>query len=305
MSTNVLFKGIIPPVSTLFTSDGSLDTASMKKLIDYLIDSGVNGLFFLGTGGEFSQMSTEERMEVASFATKYVAGRVPVLIGTGGTNTREVIDLSKHSKEVGADGVVIVNPFYWNLSEENLYKHYSTIAESVDTNIIFYNFPGLTGQDLSPEFVLKLAKNHSNIVGIKETVDTAGHIREMILTVKAERPDFAVLTGFDDHLLNNLALGGDGAISASTNFAPELQVGIYRAFQSGDFAKATELHRRLAYLPLMYKLDTPFVSVVKEAMRLTGRELSSTYVLPPANQLAESKLEELKTILSKAGLYKN
>lgn len=302
MTNKVKFHGIIPPVSTIFTDKGDLDQAGMGELIDYLIGSGVDGLFFLGSGGEFSQMSVEERKTITSFVTEYVDKRVPVLIGTGSPSTRESIELTKYSQEAGADAVVIINPYYWALSKENLFNHYSTIAESVAIPILLYNFPGLTGQDLDPEFVLKLAQKHENIVGIKETIDEMGHIREMILKLKEERPDFCILSGYDDHLLNTLSLGGDGAISASVNFAPELQVGIYQAFKNNDFETAIELHRRLAYLPIIYKLDAPFVNVVKEAIRLRGKINISTYTLPPASTLSEDKIAQLKAVLKKAHL---
>lgn len=301
MSAEQKFKGIIPPVSTIFHEDGTFDQQGTAKIIDHLIQAGVNGLFFLGTGGEFSQMSVEQRKEITAFATSYVGGRVPVLIGTGSTSTEEVILLSTYAKEKNADGVVVINPYYWSLSEENLYAHYKTIANAVELPILLYNFPNLTGQDLSPQFVSKLVIDHPNIVGIKETVDEAGHIREMILKVKSVRPDFSVFAGFDDHLFNTLELGGDGAISASANFAPQLTIGIYQAWQEKDFATAVELHRQLAPLPLMYKLDSPFVSVIKEAMVLMGLEVS-TKVLSPANRLSESKKEELKKILESARL---
>lgn len=295
------FYGIIPPVPTIFNESLELDRRGMGKLIDFLIEEGVNGLFFLGSGGEFNHMSFEERKQVASFATDYVKGRVPVLIGTGGTNTREKIALNRHAKEIGADGVVIINPYYWPLTEENLLAHYGEIAENTEIPILLYNFPDLTGQDLSPDIVLKLVDRYPNIVGIKETVDSAGHIREMILKVKNKHPHFSVMAGFDDHLLNTLALGGDGAISASGNFAPELSIGIYRAFQTGNYEKAIEIHKKLAFLPLMYKLDSPFVNVVKEAIKLRGLDVS-TYVLPPARTLSAEKKRELVDILKKASV---
>ncbi|MDE5411777.1 dihydrodipicolinate synthase family protein [Alkalihalobacillus sp. MEB203] len=301
MNHTARFKGVIPPVSTIFTNEGKLDEIGMGKLIDYLIKSKVDGLFFLGTGGEFSQMSMAERKKVAQYAVDYVGGRVPVLIGTGSSSTREVIELSLHSKEVGADGVVVINPFYWPLSEDHLFQHYAEIAESVDLPILLYNFPGLTGQDLSPDFVLRLVNEYSHIAGIKETVDTAGHIREMVIKVKGKHPHFSVLCGFDDHLFNTLALGGDGVISASGNFAPELTVGIYTAFLNNDMKTAVELHQRLAYIPLMYKLDSPFVNVIKEAIQMRGQDIS-TYVLPPARTLSDEKKQELKFILQQAGL---
>lgn len=295
------FRGIIPPVPTIFDNTGKIDCKGMEQLIDFLIDSGVHGLFFLGTGGEFSQMSIEERKELAAFATDYVNGRVPVLIGTGSPNTREVISLTQHSKEIGADGVVIINPYYWTLTAENLFRHYGIVAEAVDIPILLYNFPTLTGQDLTPDMILKLAKSYPNIVGIKDTIDSAGHIREIILKVKSERPDFSVFAGYDDHLWNTLSLGGDGAIPASCNFAPELTVGIYNAFQSKDYQKGIELHQKLAYLPLIYKLDSPFANVIKEAIYMRGLHIS-TYVLPAAEPLDNDKKDKLRNILKNASL---
>lgn len=301
MSRSQLFKGIIPPVPTIFDEQHQFDSAGMGRVIDQLIDAGVDGLLFLGTGGEFSQMNSSQRKEVAAFTTEHVNGRVPVLIGTGGTSTDEVIDLSLHAKEAGADGVVVINPYFWPLSEENLYRHYSTICKAVDLPVLLYNFPNFTGQDLSPDFVVKLVSAHSNVVGIKETIDEAGHIREMILKVKAVQPAFSVFSGFDDHLLNTLALGGDGAISASANFAPELTGGIYKAWKNGDYETAVKLHRQLAPVPLMYKIISPFVGVIKEAMVMRGQAIS-TETLAPALPLTQQQKAEVKDILQKARL---
>ena len=302
--TTKKFQGVIPPVSIIVDEQGRLDKKGMATVIDFLIEARVDGLFFLGTGGEFSQMSVEERKEVASFTTEYVNGRVPVLIGTGSTNTREVVLLSQHAESVGADAVVVINPYFWNLTEENLFAHYSEIANSVNLPILLYNFPTMTGQDLTPEFVLKLVDAHENIVGIKETVESVSHIRDMILTVKGKHPDFVVFSGFDDHFLQTLTLGGDGAISASVNFAPELALGVYKGFKENRIDEAVSFHQRMAVLPTMYKLDSPFVSVVKEAMKLRGMDIS-TNVLAPARSLSAEKIEELKKILVQADLLES
>lgn len=304
MTETRAFKGIIPPVSSIFNAQGKLEKNQMGQVIDFLIKSHVNGLFFLGTGGEFSQMSTEERMEVAEFATNYVDHKVPVLIGTGSTNTREAARLSEHAQEIGADGVVVINPYYWNLSEKNLFHYYSDIAKSVDLPIMLYNFPNLTGQDLTPDFVSRLIHRHPNIVGIKDTVDSIGHIQEMILKGKQINQEFSVLAGFDNHLLNTLLLGGDGAISASVNFAPQLSVGIYNAFLEGNLQKANTLHKKLSVLPLLYQIDSPFVNVVKEAMKLCGQDIS-TYVLPPTTPLENDQIAQVKEILKEVNLISN
>ncbi|MBS1182521.1 MAG: 2-keto-3-deoxy-galactonate aldolase, partial [Proteobacteria bacterium] len=155
----------------------------------------------------------------------------------------------------------------------------------------------------TPAFVRSVVEAAPNVLGIKETVDSIGHIREMINVVGAVRPDFQVFAGYDDHLLTTLMLGGAGVISASGNFAPELSIGIFKAFRAGDYTKAVELHSRLIRLPSMYGLDTPFVNVVKEAMRLTGLDIS-TYCLPPAGPLAADKIARLADLLKQAGLVK-
>lgn len=295
------FHGIIPPVSTIFDTDGNLDEKGMATVIDFLIEANVDGLFFLGSGGEFSQMSVELRKEIAEFTTKYVARRVPVLIGTGSSSTKEVVSLSQHAEKVGADGVVVINPYYWTLTEENLFAHYAEIAESVELPILLYNFPTLTGQDLPPEFVLRLVEKYENIVGIKETIDSIGHIENMISTVKSRYPDFIVFAGFDNHLFNTLTLGGDGAICASVNFAPEIAVGLYKAFREDKLETAVQFHREIAGLPKMYSLDSPFIGVIKEAMKLRGLDIS-TCVLAPTRELSTEKKVQLKEILKAADL---
>lgn len=298
MQSQVQFKGVIPPVSTILNKEGELDRDGMKKLIDFLIDSKVDGLFFLGSGGEFANMSSEFRKEVVEFAVPYVDGRVPVLIGTGAPSTNEVIALSQHAKETGADGVIIVNPFYYQLNENALFEHYATIAEKVDLPILLYNFPGLTGQGFSAEFLLKLAKAHSNIVGVKETVTEVSHIREVIQTVKSEVPGFSVFCGFDDHFLQTLALGGDGSIGLTANFAPEIQVNLYQAYQEQNFQAVIDNHRKLAQLVSLYTLDSPFFNLAKDALRLRGFDIS-TAVLPPVTELSDDKKAYLKELLQK------
>lgn len=295
------FQGIIPPVSIILDNEGKLDEKGMATVIDFLIDAKVDGLFFLGSGGEFSQMSTKQRMEIAEYTTEYVAGRVPVLIGTGSSSTDETVLLSQHAEEIGADGVVVINPYYWALTEENLFDHYGDVAEAVNLPVLLYNFPTLTGQDLTPDFVLKLVERYDNIVGIKETIDSIAHIENMIATVKSKYPDFTVFAGFDNHLFNTLSLKGDGAICASVNFAPEIAVGLYKAFRENELETAVRLHQQIAALPRMYNLDSPFIGVVKEAMKLRGLDIS-TYVLLPTRELNEEKKERLKAILQEADL---
>ncbi len=299
--TSPLFDGVIPPVATILNENEQLDRQGMARLIDFTIAGGVNGLFFLGSAGEFAHMSQALRHEVAEFCTQHVAGRIPVLIGAANPGTAETLAFAQHAKSVGADGVVVVNPYYNPVTEEALYLHYRTIAENAGLPVIMYNYPGLTGQPLPVSLIKRLALDCPNIVGLKDTVDSLNHIRETIQTVKPERPDFAVFSGYDEYLFGTLILGGDGAIPASANFAPQLTCGIYRAFKEKDFATAVALQQRLSFLPPLYTLDTPIYNIIKYAISqvISGMPVHS---LKPALPLSNDKQKIVREILKQAGV---
>ncbi len=296
-----LFKGIIPPVPTIFTNDGALDVPGMGRMIDHVIQGGVHGLFFLGSAGEFSNMSEALRKQTAEFCVKHTRKRLPVLLGIAAPGTDETIMYGQHAKSIGADGVVVVNPYYAFLSQENLFNHFKKISEAVDLPIFIYHYPDVTGQEMSVELVKKLALECPNIVGLKDTVDTLNHIRSAILEIKSVRPDFLVFAGFDEYLLSTLIIGGDGCVPASANFAPHLTVGIYEAFQKKDYERAFELQNLLSYVHQeIYSLATPFHAVIKESVRLVGVDVSA-HVLAPAGALSEAKKVLLKASLKKIG----
>lgn len=297
------FHGIIPPVSTLFTPDGKFDPTPQAYLIDHLIEGGVHGLFFLGSNGESHHMSAEMRLEVADFCLKHVAGRVPTLIGIGVPSTTESIRFGRHAADHGADAVVAINPFYAALSEDNLYEYFHSIADNVPLPLMLYNFPGVTNQDLKPEFVLRLALDCPSIIGLKDTVDTLSHIRQAIHLVKPQRPDFLVFAGYDEYLQGTLAMGGDGCVPASANFAPDLTVKLYEAFKAGRHEEAVRWQEKLAYMPNLYTIEVPFYSVIKEAAVMTGfAPKGATTVLPPAQAASEKSLKTIRAALLKSGV---
>ena len=304
MKKEQLFKGIIPPVPTIFTEEGKLDVVGMGRMIDHVIKGGVHGLFFLGSGGEFISMSEELRKQTAEFCVKYTAGRLPVLIGIAAPGTDETIKFGKHAESIGADGVVIVNPYYGGIGEENLYNHYKQISDELKLPILIYNYPGVSGQNFPIPILKRLALECPNIVGVKDTVDTMNHIRAAILEIKSVRPDFLVFAGFDEYLLSTLIIGGDGCVPTSAIFAPHLTVGIYEAFQKKDYEKAFELQKLLGYVPQeIYPLEFPFYSTIKESTRMVGVDIS-THVLAPARALSEEKKVLLRASLKKIGALK-
>lgn len=295
------FSGVIPPVPTLFDAHGEFDGVAQAILIEHLVSSPVNGLFFLGSAGEFAHMSEAQRAQVAEFCIKKVAGRKPVLIGIAHCGTQQTIDAGLHAQKLGASGVVVVNPWYNPLSDANLLSHYKTIASALELPILLYNFPALTGQAIPVPVIRELALSCPNIVGLKDTVDTLSHIRETIHAVKPHRPDFAIFAGYDEYLLGTLILGGDGCIPASANFAPQLTCGILEAWSKQDLSRAIELQQSLSWIPPLYSMDLPFYNAVKYALHLVGLNIP-VYSLPPATPLTEDMKVEIENILNRAGV---
>ncbi|WP_347290899.1 dihydrodipicolinate synthase family protein [Kluyvera georgiana] len=301
--TQPYFSGVIPPVPTLFNTEGEFDREAQALLIDHLLTTSVDGLFFLGSAGEFAHMSEQQRREVTEFCIHHVAGRKPVLIGIAYCGTQATINAGLHAQQCGATGAVVVNPWYNPLSEQNLVNHYKAIAQALELPILLYNFPALTGQPLPVTVIRELALSCPNIVGLKDTVDTLSHIRETIHAVKSVRPDFAIFAGYDEYLLGTLILGGDGCIPASANFAPELTCGILDAWQKKDLTTAVELQQSLSWIPPLYNLDLPFYNVIKYALQLIGLNIP-VFSLPPASPLTEECKDEIKFILQRSGVLK-
>lgn len=295
------FSGVIPPVPTLFDAHGEFDGVAQAILIEHLVSSPINGLFFLGSAGEFAHMSEAQRAQVAEFCIKKVAGRKPVLIGIAHCGTQQTIDAGLHVQKLGASGVVVVNPWYNPLSDANLLSHYKTIASALELPILLYNFPALTGQAIPVPVIRELALSCPNIVGLKDTVDTLSHIRETIHAVKPHRPEFAIFAGYDEYLLGTLILGGDGCIPASANFAPQLTCGILDAWRKQELSRAIELQQSLSWIPPLYSMDLPFYNAVKYALRLIGLNIP-VYSLPPATPLTEEMKVEIENILNRAGV---
>lgn len=293
--------GIIPPLVTLFDAHGRVDEEAMRRHVDRLIAAGVHGLFALGTTGEVMHLTPEERRRVAELVVRQAAGRVPVLIGCGGTATDEVVAYARHAEAVGADAVVVIVPYYWTLGDRNVEAHYTAVARAVRVPVIIYNFPAVSGRNLPAPLVARLAEAAPGIAGIKETLDSIGHIQQVLAHVRPVRPDFAVLCGYEYHLLNTLVLGGDGAIPGMANVFPEPAVRLYDAFRAGDLATAAALARERLDFPALYQLDAPLFVVVKEAMALAG-VIEHPVVRLPALPLEAESRRRLRRLLAAFGL---
>ncbi len=294
--------GIVVPIPTLFDERGRLDEAANARHVEWLIARGVNGIFPLGTTGEFTSLTRDERRAMAELVVRTVRGRVPVLVGCGAAGTEEAVAYAEHAEQIGADAVAVVLPYYWVPPDRSIYEHFRLIAIATRLPVYIYNFPGLTGRNIPPRLVLRLAQDHANIAGIKDTIDSVAHIQEIIATVRPARPDFVVLCGMDYHLLNTLLLGGDGTVPGTANFAPDPLVEIYRAVTQGRLADAAEQGRRhLNAIPGLFTADAPAFVVVKEAMVIAGLIPHAT-TRPPALPLTEDERRTLRRSLEALGI---
>ena len=288
-------KGIIPAMVTPLDRNEEIDEAGIRGIINYLIDSGVHGIFVCGSQGESYALTEDEKKRVIEVSVDEVNGRVPVYAGTGAVTTKMTIELSRYAVNVGADAVTIVTPYFIKPSQDELYMHYKRIAESVDSPILIYNNPGRTNVNLEAETVKKLAEI-DNIVGIK---DSSGDLTLTAQYIMKCPDEFAVLAGRDSLILATLLYGGKGAVAATANVAPRLVVGIYESFIKGDLEKARELQFKILPLRLAFSLGT-FPVVVKEAMNLMRKP--SGPAKSPVSPLPEEKKRKLKLLLEELNL---
>jgi len=294
-----MFGGLMPAMVTPFDERGELDLAATEAVIERFLEAGVSGISPLGSTGEASHLTADERRRFAEEVTGMVAGRVPVVVGVGFSGTRETVELASHAQEAGADAVLVVSPFYWKVGEEGLFRHFATVAEAVDIPVVIYNLPMLTGIDLSASLIGRLASEYPNVVGLKDTVTEYFHTVAVLREIKPTIPDFSVLSGWEDLILPSLLAGADGSICAFANVAPELFVNLVEAAKSGDLTKAAELHRRVLTLVTLGAYSDPAMGAIKLAMKKLGVPISPT-VRGPA--LPATDEEDIETVLRDVGL---
>ena len=221
-----MFKGSIVALVTPFNGE-SVDETSYKKLIEWQIKEGTNGIVPTGTTGESPTLSEKEQERVIELCVQTVAKRIPVIAGTGSNSTREAINMTKHAAKVGADAVLVVTPYYNKPTNKGIYLHYKAISESANIPIILYNIAGRTGKNIEPDLMAKLATDFKNIVGVKES---SGSLDQMIRIKELCPKDFLLISGDDALTLPMLAIGGSGVISVAANIIPRDVVGVINAF---------------------------------------------------------------------------
>lgn len=273
MVIDVRFTGIYVPIVTPFKNN-KVDYRAIKRLVNYYIQEGVHGIVPCGTTGESPTLTYDEHKRVIEVTVETAAGRVPVLAGTGSNETAQAIVFTEHAQKAGADGALIVCPYYNKPTQEGIYNHYKAIASSTALPIMLYNIPGRTCRNIDTDTVLKLAKI-KNIVGIKDASGDMNQVMDMISKMK----NFSVLSG-EDHLIFPIcALGGHGAISASAHLNTRDFVTMYEAVRDGDMAAARDIHYRLLGLVRTLFVETN-PAPVKAALKMAGLIDSDEVRLP-------------------------
>ena len=287
--------GSIVAIVTPMHEDGSLDLPGMRRLVDFHVQEGTDAICVVGTTGESPTVNVDEHHELIRLVVKQVAGRIPVIAGTGANSTAEAIEMTQFAKEAGADAALSVVPYYNKPTQEGLYRHFQSIAEAVDIPVILYNVPGRTVADMNNETTLRLAQI-PNIVGIKDATGNIDRVGELI----ARAPQgFSVYSGDDASACAAMLMGGQGDISVVANVAPRLMHELCAAALAGDLPKARQLNFRLLGLhhqlfceanPIPVKWACQQLGLIKDGIRL------------PLTQLSPEFHERVREAMRQAGL---
>lgn len=290
-------KGVLPALITPRTKDGDISIPALRKLIDFLIDGGVHGIFSVATTGEFYSLSENEYREILEATVDQTAGRVPVYAGAISIGTREVIRKTQIAQEVGGiNAISVLTPYFISITQKELYNHFSSIANNTDLNIILYDNAPKTHITIKPETVAMLSKI-PNIVGIKDSTGDLTNVANLIAATKGQ--DFGVVMGKDSLIVGALLYGATGAVAATANVAPKLVSGIYNKFMAGDLKGAIEDQYKLLPLRTAFTLGS-FPTVIKEALGLIGIDCGPCAL--PTGPMTSEERQILVKILSEMEL---
>lgn len=291
-----IFTGAGVAIITPFNEDGSINFEEFGRIIDNQIANSTDAIIVCGTTGEASTMSHEEHIATIKYCVDKVAGRVPVIAGTGSNCTREAINLAVKAEEVGSDGLLCVTPYYNKATQEGLYEYYKAISDAVNIPIIMYNVPSRTGTNIAPETAVKIAKEVKNVVAIKEA---SGNISQVAKLAALADGCLDIYSGNDDQVVPFLSLGGKGVISVWSNVAPKQVHDTIQAFMDGDIEVAKKLQ-----LEAMELIGALFCEVnpipVKAAMNMLGYKAGS--LRAPLTEMTDANKAVLKKAMENYGI---
>ncbi|WP_099159101.1 4-hydroxy-tetrahydrodipicolinate synthase [Virgibacillus ndiopensis] len=278
------FGQVLTAMITPFDQHGEIDFKATRKLINYLIANGSDGLVVAGTTGESPTLTTEEKVDLFKFVVDIVGGRVPVIAGTGSNNTKASISLTKQAEEAGVNGIMLVTPYYNKPSQEGIYQHFKTIAESTSLPVMLYNIPGRSVINMTVDTIVRLSQVQ-NIVSVKEA---SGNLDAMADIISQTPDDFSLYSGDDGLTLPTLAIGGSGIVSVASHIIGNEMQDMITSYQNGDVNDAAIKHRNL--LPIMKALfAAPSPTPVKEALNMIGVGIGNDVRLPLVSLNAEER----------------
>jgi len=291
-----IFTGAGVALVTPFKEDLSVDYDQLEKFIDFQIDNGTDGIVICGTSGEASTMSHDEQIEVVSACVSHVNGRVPVIAGAGANCTDEALNLAKRSEKAGADGLLVVTPYYNKATQKGLEEYYTTVGNSVDIPIIMYNVPGRTGTNIQPATAVKIAKSVDNIVAIKEA---SGDIGQVATLAALADGCLDIYSGNDDQVVPLLALGGKGVISVLSNVAPRETHDMVMKFLEGDVKGSLDI--QLKYMDVIHNLFSE-VNPIPAKRAVAEMGYCKNIVRRPLTEMEEDHAQVLIQSMKEAGI---
>jgi len=291
-----LFKGAGVALITPFHEDGSVNYEKLTEILEEQIAEGTDAIVAVGTTGEAATLTEDEHIEVVAHTVKVVNHRIPVIAGTGSNCTATAIDLSQRAEKAGADGLLLVTPYYNKATQKGLYTHYKAIADAVSIPCILYNVPGRTGMKIEPKTMADLYYNVKNIVGVKEATGDVGGTADLMRLVDE---DFLLYSGEDGIIVPLLSIGGSGVISVLSNVAPRQTADICKKWFAGDVKGAWEEQKRA--LPLIHSLFMEVNPIpVKAGMNLQGKAVGGMRL--PLTEMEEAHQEVLKEEMRRYGI---
>jgi len=292
---NSKLEGIWSPMATPLKKDGSLDSATTRILVDFLIDGGIDGLLPLGTSGEFALLSDSERREITNVVVDQANGRVPVVVGVSDTSIEKILQYSRYAKDAGADAIIAVPPYYFTTTNEGLYQFYKKLSEDTGMPLMIYNIPEWTHCLVPPDIVKRLA-DEKLVVGMKYTEYNFLTLLRFHQEIKGK---IAIFTGSDALAYSNLEFGGSGAVIGISNVAPRESANIFDAFKSGNLRKARESQMKL--LPVIEAIGIgKFPAGLKEAMKLVGIPVGEVKL--PLLPLTGIEKRQVRNFMQQSGL---
>ena len=293
-----VFTGAGVAIVTPFHKDGSINFEKFADLIEFQVNNGTDAIIVCGTTGEASTMTHEEHLSAIEFCIKQVAGRIPVVAGTGSNCTETAIYLSKEAERMGADGLLVVSPYYNKATQNGLYTHFKAIADSVKIPVILYNIQGRTGVNITPDTIVRLCRDVENIVGVKEA---SGNISQVAKILQLANGEIDVYSGNDDQIVPILSLGGKGVISVLSNVAPYETHRMCQLYFDGDVVESAK--EQLRAIPLC---DALFCEVnpipVKAALNMMGYEAGPLRL--PLTEMEDAHKEVLRKAMVEYGILK-